>query len=760
MNKLYKLMNWPEIEGIVYSDSDNPHHLLGPHKDGKNIIFQAFFPNAVSVNILLREENRILPMEQVDEAGYFAAMMSAKTVAGYQYEVTYPDGVKKIVEDAYSFAPQINAIDTDKYNAGIHYTIYEKLGAHPMTVDGVQGCEFAVWAPNAQRVSVVGDFNNWDGRIHQMRRLWDSGIFEIFVPGVKLGDRYKFELKVKSGLTYLKADPFALQQELPPRTASIVCDLDAFSWHDSDWLKKRKENQDQNKPISIYEVHLGSFVECDLDDKTDSRGKLPTYEEIADKLIPYVKEMGYTHIELMPVMEHPLDVTLGYQTIGYYAPTSRYGSPEDFMNFMDQMHRAGIGVILDWAPEHFPKDDYGLGKFDGTCLYEHLDPRKGENPKDNTLLYNYGRNEVKNYLIANALFWVEKYHADGIRISGVSQMLYLDYDRSDGDWIPNMYGGNENLEAIEFMKHLNSMMKKRNPGVFMIAQENTGWPRVTGDLKEEGLGFDLKWNTGWMQDYIDYIKYDPYFRSYHHDELTLSMIYAYSEHFILPFPHDEVMYGKGSLLQKMPGEPEEKLAGLRMSLAYLFMHPGKKHLFMGQDMGDPQEWWEGKCMDWQLLEQPEHIGIRKMVADLNHFYKEHPALYQADDRPEGFSWVDSIDAEGCKLTFIRSTFQDKEPAKKQAKKQDIKTDNKDNKEELLVVCNFAGVDHDEIIGVPYAGKYKEIFNSDHTMYGGQGMLNIRVRKTMAKKADGYAQGIKIKMPARSVSVFRIDKEQV
>ena len=740
MNKLYKLMNWPEIEGIIYSDSDNPHRLLGPHKEGRNVVFQAFFPDAEFVNVLLREEHKILPMEQMDEAGYFAAMIPAKNVSGYQYEVTYSGGVKKIVDDAYAFPPQLNVADADKYNAGIHYTIYEKLGAHPMVVDGISGCEFAVWAPNAQRVSVVGDFNGWDGRIHQMRRLWNSGIFEIFVPGVKLGDRYKFELKVKSGLTYLKADPFAFSQELPPRTASIVCDINQFKWQDSDWMKSRKTYHVHDNPVSIYELHLGGFLELDFEDETERRGLLPSYEELAEKLIPYVKEMGYTHVELLPIMEYPLDVTLGYQTIGYYAPTARYGNPDGFMKFVDQLHRAGIGVILDWTPEHFPKDDYGLGKFDGTCLYEHLDPRKGENPKDHTLLFNYGRNEVKNYLIANAMFWAEKYHVDGIRMSSVSQMLYLDYDRHEGDWVPNMYGGNENLEAIEFMKHLNSMMKKRNPGVLMIAQENTAWPGVTGDLKEDGLGFDLKWNNGWLQDYIDYVKYDPYFRSYHHDELTFSMIYAYSEHFILPLAHDEMMNGKGSLLNKMPGEMKEKFENLRLSLAYLFMHPGKKHLFMGQDIGEDSEWWKGKSVSWKLLKQPRQEGIRKLVRDLNRFYKEHPALYQADDIPEGFAWVDSIDAEKCKLTFIRSTYQS------------------EKEEKLLVVCNFAGIDQNGLIGVPYPGKYKEILNTEDTLYGGKGNVNVRARNTLNKKADGYPQSINIKVPARSICVFSIEEK--
>ncbi len=739
--KLYKLMNWQAIESIIYSEEDNPHRVLGAHRMGTSLVFQTFQPGAASVNILLREEKKILPMEKVDEAGYFAASMFYKRIGSYQYEVIYEDGSAKVVEDAYRFLPQMGATDTDKFAAGIHYTLYEKLGAHLSEADGVQGCEFAVWAPNAVRVSVVGDFNGWDGRIHQMRRLWDSGIFEIFIPGVKAGECYKFELKVKGGLTYLKADPFAFGAKLRPDTASVIRDIRNFDWHDGKWLEERAKKQGQNVPLNIYELYPGSFpVSEEKEDKEELFGYC-NYRGIADKLIPYVKEMGYTHVELMPVMEHPLDQSLGYQTTSYYAPTSRYGSPEDFQYFMDRMHQEGIGVILDWEPAWFPKDDFALSAFDGTCLYEHLDPRKGQHPYLGTLLYNYGRNEVKNFLIASAMFWVEKYHADGLRMSAVTSMLYLDYGRKDGEWIPNMYGGNENLEAVEFIKHLNSMMKKRNPGVLMIAEEFTAWPGMTGSLKEDGLGFDYKWNDGWKNDYLEYIQYDPYFRSYHHNELTFSMIYAYSENFILPFSHEDVMEGKGSFYQKMPGDEKMKLAGLKLSYAYQMTHPGKKLLFMGQEFGETQEWQVNKKMDWELLREEGHAGLQKMVKDLNRFYLEHPALYREDNKASGFQWVDCIDNENCKLAFIRK-----------CGKTAV------HSEELLVVCNFAGIDREVQLGVLHGGRYKEIFNTDDAGYGGCGYNNPRVKKAVKKKADGCEWSVRIKMAALSVSIWQVTTE--
>ena len=502
-NKLYKLMNWPKIEEIIYSESDNPHELLGPHKSGSQTLFQAYFPEAQSVKIRFLEEEAgagEIEMELADEDGFFAALMPGKEVPPYQYEVTDKDGTVTMWGDPYRHEPLITRGDTEKFKNGIHYTIYEKLGAHPCVLDGEEGTYFAVWAPGAMRISVVGDFNGWDGRIHQMRRLWDSGIFELFVPGAKEGANYKYEIKLKGGLTYLKADPYGNAAQKRPDNASVIADLTRFKWEDQAFVNGRAQFQTGNAPVSIYEMYLGSFVE------PDEGEDYANYRQIAPRVIEYVQKMGYTHVELMPVMEHPFDGSWGYQVIGYYAPTARYGTPEDFMFFVNELHKAGIGVILDWVPAHFPRDTYGLSNFDGTCLYEHKDPRQGFHPHWGTLIYNYGRPEVSNYLIANALFWVEQFHADGIRMDAVASMLYLDYGKNDGEWVANIYGGNENLEAIEMIKHLNSILKKRNPGVLSIAEESTAFPLITGSLDKGGLGFDLKWNMGFMNDYLNYIK--------------------------------------------------------------------------------------------------------------------------------------------------------------------------------------------------------------------------------------------------------------
>ncbi|MCM1261192.1 MAG: 1,4-alpha-glucan branching protein GlgB [Butyrivibrio sp.] len=730
MNKrLYKLMNWAEIEGVIYSESDNPHSILGAHASGSNILIQAFIPGAKSVRVQPDTGDKSYPMECVDEEGFYAVLIPSKNMFAYDYIVEYEDGTLKKIKDAYNFKPQISKQDTDKFNAGIHYTIYDKLGAHPMEIDGVKGVYFAVWAPDVVRVSTVGDFNGWDGRVHQMRRLGDSGIFEIFIPGVKEGDCYKFELKAKGGLTYLKADPYAFGQQLRPDTASIVRDLRGFDWKDGKWLKKRKDAQAVNAPISIYELYLGSFA------KPEAEGENPymNYRELAPKIIEYVKKMNYTHIELMPVMEHPLDNSWGYQVIGYYAPTSRYGTAEDFMYFMNEMHKADIGVILDWVPAHFPRDTHGLSNFDGTCLYEHADPRQGSHPHWGTLIYNYGRPEVRNYLIANALYWVEQYHADGIRMDAVASMLYLDYGKSDGQWVANIYGGNENLEAVEFLKHLNSVMKKRNDSVLMIAEESTAWPKVTGDLNDDGLGFDLKWNMGFMNDYLSYIKNDPYFRSGCHNNLTFSMIYAYSENFVLVFSHDEVVHGKATMLGKMPGENKDKFANLRLTYAYLMTHPGKKLLFMGQDIGEFDEWNEERAVEWELLEYPEHKKLNKLMADLNKLYTTLPAMYKKDDSWEGFEWINCITPQECMLSYMRKA--DKE------------------KDTLVVVANFANAKQDFTVGVPYEGKYKEILNTDATAYGGSGTINSKEKHTIDKEWDGKPYAIEVVSAPLSLSIF-------
>ena len=725
--KLYKLMNWAEIEGVVYSETDDPHAILGAHVTGNSVLVQTFQPGAKSVRLQLLEGDKSYRMEQADEEGYFALLLSGKNIPAYEYVVEAENGSLKKVKDAYNFASQITRQDTEKFNAGIHYSIYEKLGAHPCVLDGTAGTSFAVWAPNAQRVSVVGDFNGWDGRVHQMKRLWDSGIFEIFIPDVKPGDCYKFEIKVKSGLVYLKADPYGFGAQLRPDSASVVRDITGFSWKDSKWMKERESLQIEDKPMSVYEVYLGSF------EKPSDGREFYNYRELAPKLIAYVKKMGYTHIELMPVMEHPLDASWGYQVIGYYAPTARYGTAEDFMYFMDEMHRAGIGVILDWVPAHFPRDTYGLSNFDGTCLYEHQDPRQGFHPHWGTLIYNYGRPQVSNYLIANALYWVEKYHADGIRIDAVASMLYLDYGKNDGEWVANIYGGHENLEAVELLKHLNSIMKKRNPGVLMIAEESTAWPKITGALDEDGLGFDLKWNMGFMNDYLGYITTDPFFRSGRHNDLTFSMIYAYSEKFMLVLSHDEVVHGKGTLLGRMPGEREKQFANLRLTYAYHMTHPGKKLFFMGQDIGEYDEFNEKRAVEWELLENNDHKKLNNMVAALNQFYTSSPALYEKDTSWEGFEWINCITPNACMLSYVRK--------------------GSDVKDMLVVVANFADAKQEFRVGVPCEGKYKEVFNTDDTAYGGSGILNSGICDTLEMEWDGKPYAIDMVSAPLSISIF-------
>ena len=720
-------MNWPQIEGIIYSEADDPHAVLGAHVTGSSVLVQTFQPGAKSVRLQPLLGDKSYKMEQADEEGYFALLLPGKTIPAYEYIVEAENGSLRKVKDAYNFAPQITRQDTEKFNAGIHYMIYEKLGAHPMKIDDTEGTYFAVWAPNALRVSVVGDFNGWDGRVHQMRRLWDSGIFELFIPDVKDGECYKFEIKARGGLTFMKADPYGFGAELRPGSASVVRNLDGFAWKDSKWMKNRAQRQTQDKPMSVYELYLGSF------DKPKDGREFYTYRELAPKIIEYVKKMGYTHIELMPVMEHPLDESWGYQVIGYYAPTSRYGTAEDLMYFMNEMHKEGIGVIFDWVPAHFPRDTYGLSGFDGTCLYEHQDPRQGSHPHWGTLIYNYGRPEVTNYLIANALYWVEQYHADGIRIDAVASMLYLDYGKNDGEWVANIYGGNENLEAVEFMKHLNSIMKKRNPGVLMIAEESTAWPRVTGSFDEDGLGFDLKWNMGFMNDYLNYISTDPFFRSGCHNELTFSMIYAYSEKFMLVLSHDEVVHGKKTLLGKMPGERKKQFANLRLTYAYHTTHPGKKLLFMGQDIGEYDEFNEKRAVEWELLEQEDHGKLNRMVADLNKLYTTKPALYAKDTSWEGFEWINCITPNACMLSYIR----------KADKAEDM----------LVVVANFADAKQDFRVGVPLEGKYKEIFNTDDRKYGGSGCLNDKVCETLDMEWDGKPCAIDMVSAPLSISIF-------
>ena len=734
--KLYKMMDWARIEGLVYSEEDEPHDFLGGHYVPGGILIQAYLPgldNITKVCAIVRigDVFKEHTMELMDETGFYAVLVRSlkKVKYSYYYKVYTTDGESYELYDPYSFAPTVSDDDIKKHNAGILYDSYRVLGAHLRTVNGVKGVSFAVWAPNAMRVSVVGDFNNWDGRRHQMRRLEEGGIFEIFIPGVKEGTVYKYELKLKGDIIKFKADPYGFGAELRPATASVVRNISGFKWSDSEWVERRKEFQGKDKPMSIYEVHLGSFR------KPDDGREFYNYRELAPMIADYVLKMGYTHIEVMPVMEHPLDESWGYQVVGYYAPTSRYGTAQDLMYFMNYMHEKGIGVILDWVPAHFPKDDHGLAEFDGTCLYEHLDPRQGYHPHWKTSIYNYGRPQVSNYLLANALYWLKEYHADGIRMDAVASMLYLDYGKQDGGWVANIYGGNENLEAVEFLKHFNSIHEKNDDGTIVIAEESTAWPKVSGSLNEDGLGFDYKWNMGWMNDFTEFMRYDPLFRTGHYTELTFSMIYAYSERFILVFSHDEVVHGKSSMLAKMPGNNWDKFANLRAAYGYMMTHPGKLLSFMGQDLGEWDEWNEKRSVEWDLLQYDEHRQLNLYVSDMLNFYRSHPALYEHDNEIEGFEWINNISANECIIVFLR----------------------KCESETLLVVCNFANISRDQYkIGVPFPGKYKEIFNSDDVKYGGTGYVNPRVKVSKVDECDTRPDSLRIKVAPLSVTVFRYD----
>ena len=743
--KLYDLMDWAGIEEIVYSESANPHEILGPHMTEDGLLIQAFFPEAESVNVRFKETGKEYPMDLADEAGFFAVLIQRKTLAAYTLLVTYGDGTSQEWLDPYSYGSFYKPEDIKKFESGIHYSIYEKMGAHPMTVSGAEGVFFSVWAPCAMRVSVVGDFNLWDGRRHQMRRLGNSGIFELFIPGLKAGMIYKYELKHQNGNPQLKSDPYANYCELRPDTASIIWDINQYSWSDGEWMTKRAKSDSKQKPMSIYEIHLGSWLrrepELDEDGVPVIGSEFYNYRETAEKLAEYVKDMGYTHVELLPVMEHPLDASWGYQVTGYYAPTSRYGTPDDFMYFMDYMHRQDIGVILDWVPAHFPRDSFGLANFDGTCVYEHKDPRQGAHPHWGTLIYNYGRREVSNFLIANALFWAEKYHVDGIRMDAVASMLYLDYGKNPGEWIPNIYGGHENLEAVEFLKHLNSIFKARKDGAVLIAEESTAWPRITADVKSEGLGFDYKWNMGWMNDFTGYMQCDPYFRKHHYGELIFSLLYAYSEDFILVFSHDEVVHGKGSMIGKMPGDtPEAKAANLRTAYGFMMGHPGKKLLFMGQEFAQFNEWNENKSLDWEILVYPLHKLTKDYVKALNHLYQSEPAMYQMDYDADGFEWVECTDSRNSIAAFLRKT--------------------KKKEETLLFLCNFDTVPHERYpVGVPFEGKYKEVLNSDDKAFGGQGRVNPRVKASKKKEADERPDSIEITVAPLSVMVFTCKPEK-
>ena len=627
----------------------------------------------------------------------------------------------------------ITEFDQYLFGQGTHYDLYNKLGAHPMTVDGEEGVYFAVWAPNAAAVSIVGDFNEWDENATPMERLEPLGIYQIFLTGIKVGDIYKYCVTAQDGKKTLKADPYGFQAELRPNNASVVADISDFKWHDSRWMKKREKFDDKKNPMFVYEVHPGSWKKHEQTEE-DEDG-FYNYREIAHELAAYVKDMGYTHVELMGIAEHPFDGSWGYQVTNYFAPTSRHGSPEDFQYFMDYMHEHNIGVILDWVPAHFPRDAFGLAEFDGTCLYEYADPRKGEHPDWGTKVFDYGKTEVQNFLICNALFWLEHYHVDGLRVDAVASMLYLDYGREDGQWVPNIYGGNENLEAIEFFKHLNTIVKKRNPGIVMIAEESTAWPKVTDKAEYGGLDFSLKWNMGWMHDFLEYMKLDPYFRKYNHTKMNFAMVYAYSENYMLVLSHDEVVHLKCSMREKMPGSYEDKFIILMAGYAFMTGHPGKKLLFMGQDFGQHREWSEKRELDWFLLDKEPNRHLQAFVKELLHLYKNNKCLYEYDCYPEGFEWINADDGDRSIFSFVRHS--------------------ESGKSNMLFIINFTPVERpDYRVGTTCRRKHTLVLSSDDKKFGGTGKRRPKEYKPAKKECDGRKYSFRYKLPAYGVAVFK------
>jgi 1,4-alpha-glucan branching enzyme len=639
-----------DIHRLLHAEHNDPFGVLGLHRVGQVWVVRSLRPDAKDLAIVDRYDiERRFPASRIAEEGLFEAELRGVTEAfDYLLEVTTWSGEIFQTSDPYSYGPVLGELDTYLYCMGNHYEIYEKLGAHLREINGHAGVSFAVWAPNAQRVSVVGDFNSWDGRTYPMRRRIEAGIWEIFVPGVRENAHYKYEIRNCFGNVVLKSDPFSFFAQHGVQTASLVFNLDRFKWSDDAWVAERKTRYWPQQPVSIYEVHLGSWARV-----TEEDNRYLSYLEFADRLIPYVKKMGYTHIELLPVAEHPFDGSWGYQITGYYAPTSRFGNPDEFRHFVDRCHQESIGVILDWVPGGFPKDASGLAEFDGTQLYGLTDPRRAEHRDWGTLIFNFGRNEVRNFLIANGLFWLDKYHIDGLRVDAVASMLYLDYSRKSGEWLPNIHGGRENLEAIEFLKHFNAVCYERFPGIMTIAEESTSWPGVSRPTYLGGLGFGFKWNMGWMHDFLDYLSHDPIHRRYHQGEATFSLVYAFQENFILVLSHDEVVHSKGSLLNKMPGDPWQKFANLRMFYAWMYAHPGKKLLFMGCEIGQWKEWNYNQSLDWELLQDPLHNGLRRLVQHLNFLYKRDPTFSESDDSFAGFEWIDSSDADKSIFTFLR-----------------------------------------------------------------------------------------------------------
>ena len=713
-----------------------PKHLLGNHVYGDGQVITVYRPYAEKVCVVSPTGKNREEMECLAE-GFYGFYSAKKKYKGtkYRIETTYQDGTTVVTADAYAFDSQITEFDTYLFAEGKHYDVYEKFGAHPMTIDGVKGTYFAVWAPHARRVSVVGDFNMWDGALNPMQMMQTSGIYELFIPDVAPGAVYKYQILTRDGEILYKADPYGNQCQVRPDNANVVADLTGYKWKDTDWIENRKQQTRETelkKPMAIYECHLGSWKKK----IEDSDFGFYTYRELAKMLCDYVKKMGYTHVELMGIAEYPFDGSWGYQVTNYYAPTSRYGSPEDFMYFVDHMHANGIGVILDWVPAHFPRDAHGLGRFDGMPLYEHPDPRRGEHPDWGTYIFDFGRNEVSNFLTANALFWVEKFHVDALRVDAVASMLYLDYGKQDGQWLPNKDGGNENYDAIDLLRKINTVMEERNPGAFLIAEESTAWAGVTAPASMKGLGFLYKWNMGWMNDFLEYMKMDPYFRSFNHNRLTFSLSYTYAENYVLVISHDEVVHLKCSMLNKMPGVEMDKFANLRTAYGFMYGHPGKKLLFMGQEFGQLREWSEARSLDWFLLDQPLHKKMQKWVADLNHMYTTYDACYYNDNNQMGFEWTKVDDANTSIIAFVRR--------------------GKTVKDQLLFVCNFVPVERkDYWIGVPCLTEYEEIINSDAKIYGGSGTKNGKV-KAFEEKCDRMPYAISIDIAPLSMMVFKYD----
>lgn len=737
MNKrLENWVNWVLYDELVRGQLNAPKHLLGIHDYGDGQVITAYRPHAESVCVTSASGKNPIHMEKLAD-DFYGIYFENKKYKNNQYKIQtkYQDGTTVTTADCYSFESQITDYDVYLFAEGKNYDIYEKLGAHPMTINGVKGTYFAVWAPNARRVSVVGDFNMWDGALNPMQIQATSGIYELFIPDVCPGAVYKFQILTRNGDILYKADPYGNYAQVRPDNANIVADLGVYKWKDAAWVTARnkvKRVDRIKKPMSIYECHLGSWKKA----IEDSDFGFYNYRDLAEMLGEYLVDMGYTHIELMGIAEYPFDGSWGYQVTNYYAPTSRYGAPEDFMYFVDHMHSLGISVILDWVPAHFPRDAHGLGRFDGMPLYEHPDPRRGEHPDWGTYIFDYGRTEVANFLTANALFWVEKFHIDALRVDAVASMLYLDYGKQSGQWLPNKDGGNENYEAIALLQNINTVMEERNPGAYLIAEESTAWAGVTAPASLKGLGFLFKWNMGWMNDFLEYMKLDPYFRAFNHNRLTFSLTYTYAENYVLVISHDEVVHLKCSMINKMPGYEVDKFANLRTAYGFMFGHPGKKLLFMGQEFAQLREWSEARSLDWFLLDKPLHRQMQNFVKALNHIYTKYDALYFNDNETVGFEWVKCDDAEEGIIAFIRR--------------------GKTAKDQLMFVCNFVPVERTaHLVGAPCLTKYEEILNSDAEEFGGKGRVNGIV-KAIDRPCDRMKYSLSLEIAPLSVMVFKYD----